>query len=516
MPAAIPPQLPDDIAACHALIRELGDTVEQLSARMDYLLRRVFGTKSERIDPNQLPLFDGPAAPLPETSPEPEAEEAPRRKHKGHGRRALPEDLPRERVVHGVAPEDKVCPECGAEKCRIGEETSEQLDYVPASFHVIKHVCPKYACKACQEYVVQGKKPAEAIDKCLAGPGLIAHVITSKYADHLPLHRLEGIFGRHGVDLPRQTLCGWILQSADVLGRLVEAMKVRLLLSRVIHTDDTAVAVQVPGKNRKTHTGYLWVYVGDDGHPYTLYDFTWTRGREGPEHYRDYEDKTRCYRGYLQADAYAGYDRLYIDRDIVEAGCFAHARRKYFDARTSAAVPALEAVRRIKELYAIEAHAKKAGDDEHALRERRQKEAKPLLDEFHAWVLEQHAHALPKSPFGQACGYTLNHWDALKRYIDDGCLDIDNNAAERAIRPLCVGRNYAESWIMLNLLAFERCLTANLPFIMPLLLVWFVLVQQKGHRIIRGSEESPEANRWVCSAGQGCPAPEALRERSPS
>ena len=186
-------------------------------------------------------------------------------------------------------------------------------------------------------------------------------------ATHLPLHRQEGILARHGVDLSRKTLCGWVLQSGEALKRLVQAMKENVLQSRVIHTDDTAVPVQVPGKKRKTHKGYLWVYVGDDDHPYTLYDFTWTRGREGPERYLLYEDEARCYRGYLQADAYAGYDRLYVNRAIVEAGCMAHARRKYYDARTSAAVPAHEALRRIKAFYAIEARAKEADDLENEI-----------------------------------------------------------------------------------------------------------------------------------------------------
>ena len=174
MPAPIPSELPDDIAACHELIRALGAQVEQLSSRVDYLVRRVFGTKSERIDPNQLPLFEAPAAPLPEPPATAEPEAPSRSKRKGHGRGPLPGDLRREQVIHDVAPEDKVCPECGAEKCRIGEDTSEQLNYVPASLYIIEHVCPKYACKACQEFVVQGKKPAEAIEKCLAAPGLIA------------------------------------------------------------------------------------------------------------------------------------------------------------------------------------------------------------------------------------------------------------------------------------------------------------------------------------------------------
>ena len=440
MHAGLSPKLPNDLDACHELIQSLSNDVQELSARIDYLTRRLFGPRSERFDPNQLHLFQS-AGPAPAEAP-PEEEQAPAKlKRKGHGRKPLPEDLPRKRVEHDVAPEDKVCPGCGADKVRIGEEVSEQLDYIPASLHVVEHVCLKYACKHCQEHVVQGSKPAQPIEKGLAAAGLLSHVITSKYCDHLPLHRQEAIFARQGVALSRKTLCGWVLQSAAVLRPVVDAMRERVLASCVIHTDDTPVQVQVPGKKRKTHRAFLWVYLGDEAHPYTICDFTWTRSREGPEAFLRYKDEERCYRGYLQADAYGGYDRLYLDREIVEVGCMAHCRRKFHDARTSNPVPAHEAMRRIKALYEIEAEAKEAGDDAEARQARREAEARPLLEDFEEWLRETYSAVLPKSPAGKACAYALNHWTALNRYLDDGRLAIDNNAAERAIRPMVVGRN---------------------------------------------------------------------------
>lgn len=440
----VPPALPKELEQCHALIAAQAATIEQLSSRVDYLVRRLFGPRSERIDPNQLALFAEAARELPEELAVEEEKAKPQPKRKGHGRKKLPADLPRKRVEHDVAPEEKVCPECGRDKPRIGEDVSEQLEYVPASLYVVEHVCPKYACKHCQEYVVQGTKPPQAIEKGLAGPGLLAHVITSKYCDHLPLHRLEQIFARHGVDLSRKTLCDWVLRCAEVLRPVVGGMADDVLRSHVIHTDDTPVQVQVPGKKRKSHRAFLWTYVGDGEHPYTIYDFTWTRSREGPESFLRYGDDEMCYRGYLQADAYPGYNRLYAKCPILEVGCWAHARRKFYDARMSAPVLGHEAVRRIKQFYVVEAQAKEAGDAAGALKARRQENAKPLIDDFQTWVEEAYKAVLPKSPIGQACAYTLRLWTALTRYLDDGRLAIDNNIAERAIRPLCVGR---KNWL---------------------------------------------------------------------
>ena len=444
MPVKTRVALPKDLEVCHSLIESQAETIQQLSSRIDYLVRRLFGPRTERIDPDQMVLFEQALQETLVQAPPVIDEPLQKPKRKGHGRQRLPEDLPRKRIEHDVAPEEKCCPECGRDKTRIGESVSEQLEYIPASFYVIEHICPKYACKPCEGHMVQGVKPPQPIEKGLAGPGLLAHVITCKYADHLPLHRQEAIFARHGVNLSRKTMCDWMLQCANVLRPVVEAMKEVVLQSHVIHTDDTPVQAQEKENKGKSHRAYLWVYVGDVEHPYTLYDFTWTRSREGPERFLYYGDKHKCYSGYLQADAYAGYDRLYAKRPIIEVGCWAHARRKFHEARVSESILAHEALRCIKEIYKIEAEAKQDGDDAKALRARRQQHAKPILDDFKKWLEEQYTNSLPKSPFAQACAYTLRLWIALTRYLDDGRLAIDNNTAERAIRPLAIGR---KNWL---------------------------------------------------------------------
>ncbi len=448
MPVRLPieDQLPDTIEACHALILELASDIGGYRSRIDYLTRRLFGRRSERMDSEELTFFGEKNFPGAEVEQEPappeveEPEEAPARPSRRNGRRRLPKDLPRKRVEHDVAPEDKVCAECGCDKKRIGEETSEQLEYIPASLYIIEHVCPKYACPHCQGHVVQGEKPPQPIEKGLAGPGLLAHVITSKYCDHLPLHRQESIFARHGVEMSRKTLCDWMMRSAAVLEPLVRAMGIEILKSYCINTDDTPVPVQDKGK---THRAYHWVYIGDHDHPFTMYDFTWTRSRDGPEKF------LAGYEGFLQADAFSGYDGLYTDGKIIEVGCWAHARRKFFDAKLTAPIPAHQALLRIKELYAVEREAKKRmarhpDDRERARAERlalRQEKSVPILESLGAWLHESQAGVLPKSPLAEAIQYTLNNWTALNRYANDPLLEIDNNCAENALRPLVLGRN---------------------------------------------------------------------------
>jgi transposase len=253
MPVTIPAVLPESLDECHALIAALAQDNRELHTHIDYLVRRLFGKKSERIDPNQLVLFQLQAVAAPTEPEQPEVEDTPAKpRRKGHGRKPFPEDLPRTRVEHDVAPEEKVCPECGVEKIRFGEDVSEQLDFIPASFHVIENVRPKYACPCCQEHVSQAAKPIQPIEKSTAGPGLIAQVLTSKYCDHQPLHRQEKIFKRHGVELSRTTLCDWTLQSAAVLEPMVFTMTDEVLKSRVLHTDDTPVQVQDREKKRTT------------------------------------------------------------------------------------------------------------------------------------------------------------------------------------------------------------------------------------------------------------------------
>jgi len=351
------------------------------------------------------------------------------------GKSCIPDSLlPRERRVHEIPPGQRACPECGQDRSPIGEEVSEQLDYRPSSLFVVQHVRIKVACRHCQGHVAVAAKPAQPIEKGLPGPGLLAQVITSKFADHLPLYRQEGIFRRHGVELSRKTLCGWTAQSTWLLEPIWKVMKAEVLKSRVIQTDDTTVPV-LDRRLDRARTARLWVYLGDKQHPYAVYDYTPDRSRDGPERFLG------DYRGYLQADAYSGYDRIY-SRGVVEVGCFAHARRKFYDARTSDPERSHEALARIRALYAVEV-AGKGLDDAGRLALRRERSAPPL-ERLGTWLDEQARVVLPKSPIGGAIGYARSNWAALSRYPEAGFLEIDNNASERAVKPVALGR---KNWL---------------------------------------------------------------------
>jgi transposase len=460
------------VAACHELLRrqqvlirerealideqrrtlaEMGREKQALLHRMAQLLRRLYGRRSERLDAAQLLLFgqaieaaadagaqaaSGEAAAGATPAPDSLDSPAPRR-GRPHGRRPLPAHLPRYRLEHPVAPEELTCP-CGCTRCLIGQVVTEQLEYAPASLFVLQHVRPKYACSdpACTHSpaVVIADKPPQPIEKGLPGPGLIAHVLTSKYADHQPLYRLEGILARHGVDLDRSTLGGWVEAAADLLLPLYALMASLVLGSRIIKTDDTTVPVLDKAKGQ-TRTARLWGYLGDDEHPANVFDYS-------PDHRNVWPVQFLAgYRGYLQADAYNGYDAVFAAGKVIEVGCMAHCRRKFHDAKDSDPIPAHQALAFIRQLYAVEDKAK--GLDDAGRLALRQAESVPVLERMHAWLLEQQAHALPKSPLGQAVGYALNQWQALCRYSTDGTLDIDNNASERLMKLVALGRkNY--------------------------------------------------------------------------
>ena len=401
--------------------------------------RRLYGKKSERVTD---------ATPVPAETPSPlpdQPHERPARR-RGHGRRPLPDHLPRERVEYDLAEAEKACPCCGKARERIGAETSEQLDYRPASLFVVERVRYTYACPACSRAadpaddpvptITTAPLPPRPIDKRLPGPGLLAHVVVSKFADHLPLYRQAGILARHGVEVSRSTLGGWVAAAADLLKPLVDRMAELVRQSRVIQTDDTPVPVLDPAA-RPTRTGHLWVYLGDAGHPYAVFDFTPTYSGDGARAW------LRDYAGYVQADALKQYDPLF-DRPPprpTEVGCFAHARRKFHDARASDPARSHEALARIRQLYDIEAELKPlAGSDRLAARQAR---AWPVLEALFAWLGGQQSQVLPKSPIGTAVGYALGNRAALTRYTEAGFLSIDNNASERALRAVAVGRkNY--------------------------------------------------------------------------
>jgi transposase len=440
------PQHPDDLRQyCLQLLGELQEqqqVIAKLSHQLDLFRRWMYGRRSEKLDPAQLLLEfaswakainDAAAA---ETSAPseaaPAAAEAPSRPRRGHGRKPLPALLPRQRVEHMLPDAECTCRACGAHLVKIGEETSEQLDYQPASLFVIEHVRFKYACKACEGTVVTSPLPAQPIDKGRPGPGLLAQVITAKYADHVPLNRQADIFARHAIELSRQTLSDWIADSSELLVPLYEDLTASVLRSKVVHTDDTSVPV-LDHDRHATRDGHLWVYVGDQTPADIVYDYTPSRSRAGPAAFLG----NFC--GYLQADAYSGYDALYATGRIIEVGCWAHARRYFWDAKATDATRALRALGVIRELYRVEADAKALGAA--ARRGLRQEHAKPGLERLRLWLDEQADRVLPRSPIGEAVNYARKQWVALTRYVEDGDLTIDNNVSERALRRVVVGRN---------------------------------------------------------------------------
>ncbi len=436
--------LPDDLATAHQLIRELLKTlgqqshlIDKLQHQLEQLLRQRHGPKGERIDPAQLLLFAreilAQAEPAPTTAatqePAPDSTPAPREKKDGHGRKPLPASLPRKPIVYDVPPEQRACPDCGTERTCIGREVREQLEYVPASMVVLEHIRPKYACPCCKAHVVIAERLPEPIEKGLPGPGLMAHVAVSKYADHLPLYRLEGIFKRLGVELARSTMCDWMAVAADLLAPIVALMRSLIFASKVVQNDDTPVPVQDhDGKGIKK--GRLWASVGDHDHPYVVYDYTPDHTAAGPrEIFKDFK-------GYLQADAYSGYDGLFLSGDIVEVGCLMHARRKFYEARSTDPQRSHQALAWIGLLYDVEREAKEREVENYeafvALRhELRAERSRPIFEKFHVWLEAELPQVLPKSVIADAMQYALNHWAALTRPLEAGYLELDNGASER-------------------------------------------------------------------------------------
>ena len=415
--------------------------IQHLTLLIAKLQRMQFGRKSEKIERQieQLELKleeleanrSEQAPPLEQPSPAPRTASKP-------ARRPLPPHLPRELKTH--EPEQHCCPECGGTLSKLGEDVSEVLEYIPESFKVIRHVRPKLSCTAC-DVIVQAPAPSRPIERGIAGPALLAHVLTSKYCDHLPLHRQNAIYARQGVDLEDSTLADWVGASSRLVQPLVEALRRYVLGGDKLHADDTRVPVLAPG-NGKTKTGRLWTYVrddrpsGDTAAPAVWFSYSPDRKGEHPQqHLRDFT-------GTLQADAYAGFNQLYENGRIQEAACWAHVRRKFYELMEAHKSPiATEAVERIAALYAIESEIRGRAPDER--RQVRQARSRPLLDATHDWLETSLARLSKKSDTSAAIRYALALWDALVRFCDDGRIEIDNNAAERALRCVAIGRkNY--------------------------------------------------------------------------
>ena len=492
--------LPDDVALLKNIIVDLSAQVATLQQQFLALRRAHFGAKSEQLA-GQAELFAEPVSlPVPPVQTETIRYERERR-----GRPALPKDLPRVRLEYDLTEAEKAAFD---DLVRIGEEQSETLDYIPAKLQVIEHVRAKYAATRKTDgarTVVAAAMPPAPLPKSNASANLLSHVLVAKYADHLPLNRIEGIFRRQGVELARSTLCDWVLGSTELLAVLYEALRAHVLAAPKIHADDTLMPLQERSRNR-TVQARLWAYLGagsmlDErgqwvGHPAAVF-YEFTDNRRGEHVSR----MLRNYSGYLQADAYAGFNALYAGGRILEVGCWAHARRKFFeiaeaapkDTRTSAH----EALDWIGRLYRVEAEIRdKPPDEKHRLR---QEQSLPVLTEFRAWLEGTLRAVLPRSPTAGAIGYTIGNWSALTRYIESGILDIDNNACERAMRPVALGR---KNWLFAGsdrggraaAIAFSLIQSCKLHGVEPFAYLADVLRRLPDHPINRVAELLPF--RW--------------------
>ena len=454
-----PSTLPDDPVELKKIIAEMAAVQqhyesenELLREQLRKLFDRLFGRKSEKLfgGSPQLLLFD-----MPEIDPEaePEIEEKvviEAHSRKKAGRKPLPENLPRVEVVHDIAEEEKVCG-CGAALERIGEEISEKLDIIPAIIRVIRHIRPKYGCRCCEGVeddsatIKIAPVPPQIVPKGIASAGLLAHILTGKFADALPFYRQEKQFTRLGVEIGRATMCNWTMKAAKACAPLLELLCQEIRSGPLINIDETTVQVlKEPGRSPTTKS-YMWIFRGGEpDKPSFIYRYAPTRsGDIAASFVRDYE-------GSIQTDGYLGYNFLDADESIVHLGCWAHVRRKFMDAAKAGSSKSKKstsvdvALGYIRKLYGIEKRAKVRKLDIEQLVALRQKEAKPLLTKFRKWLEKKSLHVVPKSLLGKAVSYSLDQWPRLVGYLEIGYATPDNNLAENAIRPFVVGR---KNWL---------------------------------------------------------------------
>ena len=433
--------LDETAASYQELQQEHAATLDELA----WYKRWAFGRRRERLTEGegQGHLFDldPPATNESEapTTPDQEAE-VEVQGHRRRKKRQIDWDKLRQiRHEHDLSDEEKVCSCCGRTMDRIGEDVTRELEYEPAKLEAHIHVRPKYACRRCKHGVSAAPLPPRPIPGGIAGPGLITQVIVSKFGDHLPLHRLEDILTRHGVYFPRSTLSYWVKGGAHLFQPLYDLQCERVLQSAVMWTDDTHLTVL--GHTEGSFKGYFWTYIGDQQHPYSVYDFTTSRSRDGPASF------LQGYSGYLHADAYAGYDAIFLGTglDVIEVACWSHTRRKFFDAVGSCPREAHHVLEWIRQLYDIDDRARDWSVA--ARRELRASEAIPVLDKIETYLAELAPTVLPKTTLGKAVIYARNQWEALRRYTEDGRLTIDNNVSERTLRHQAIGR---KNWIFLG------------------------------------------------------------------
>lgn len=439
-----PDTLPKDAETLKKIVVDLAKQLDrEASEKNKYaemireLLEAQRARRSEKLSAEQSGLFEDlwrkahpeeESADSVEASPEPSASAGKKRA----ARRPLARNVTRERIVHDLPDAEKHCVDCGLDLRLIARETSERYEYIPASLKVIEDVRLRYACDCT---VKAAEKPAQPIEKSTAGASLLAQIIVAKWADHQPLYRQQQMFARHGVEISRKTMGGWMGQCAGLLEALYGAAKKELFGSHVIGTDDTSVKVLDP-KLPFARTGRMWPYVGDPEHPVIVYDYTPTRERAGPARFLE------GYEGHLQADAYSVYDAFFkAGRGLKEVGCWMHARRYFFKALESDEARMGPALHLIGRLYAVEENARRLGLTAEQRLELRRRVSAPAMEKLHGYLLQLRQQVLPKSPSGAAVRYALNQWKALNVYLEDGALEIDNGATERASRDIAVGRN---------------------------------------------------------------------------
>ena len=487
--------LPDDIAELKAMVRYRDLLIEKLKHQLAGLRRHRFGSSSEALDQLELTLEEAEVAAAAElvgpSSGDPTlAKEQPKR-------RPLPDHVPRNEQL--LSP-GEACSRCGGRLKKLGEDVTEELEYVPGRFVVNRFVRPRMAC-ACCEAIHQAPLPSRPIERGRPGPGLLAHVLVSKYADHLPLYRQSAIYEREGIDLERSTLSDWVGRSTALLEPLAEAIGRHVLRGQAIFADDTPVSMLNPGSG-KTKTARLWTYVRDErpwsstAPPAAWYRFSTDRRAARPL------DHLGSFEGWMHADGYAGFEELYRSGRVREVACMAHIRRKFFDVHAAqGSAIAAEALQRIAALYAIEQEARGQPPDRRA--EIRQARASPLVEEFEAWLRSQITRISGKTPLAAAIRYALSRLPRLRSYLEHGVLEIDNNPAERAIRGVALGRkNYlfmgSEVGGKAAAIAYTLIETAKLNGIDPQAWLTDILARIADQPI----KEVDELLPWICVHGR--------------
>lgn len=404
------------------------------------LLAARFGPRIEKLDAEQLNLFDREIIAA-QAAAEDDSTLVHAHRRSNGGRKPIPDHLPRETIRHDLSPEERACPCCREPRVQIACSMREVVEIVPAQMRVIRHVRPVYACPTCRGQIAKAAGPSLPLGKSYAGATLLSLVAVSKFADHAPLYRQEGMLARSGLDLSRSTLCNWLAEGADLIAPLVDLMRREVRRSGVIQTDDTPVPTMGLVKGRAKE-GRMWVYLGDESHRHAVFDYTSSREGKWPQQW------LKDFHGSLQSDAFAGYGPVH-DSGVVEVACWAHARRKFHESRELAPGFCLEVMQRIAQLYAVEKEARPPDEPERALSDEqraalRREKSKPALEDLLAFLESKRDEHLPKSPVRAAIEYVLTRREAFTRYVEDGALEIDNNDCERALRCVAIGR---KNWL---------------------------------------------------------------------